>query len=412
MSTIARPFYGWVIVGGTVAVLTVAYGTQYAFGIFFSAILAEFGWSRASLAGVFSVYTMAYSACGLIAGQLTDRWGPRAILAAGGVLLGTALVGMSGVTALWHPYVLYGVVGALGMSTAFVPCQATVARWFVRRRGFALGVASAGISLGTLLWPPCAHYLVTRVGWRWSYAIFGAAVFVVFGAVARIMRRDPESVGLAPDGRPRLAGPVPTAPAERSLTVSAAMRTRAFWTLLAVFAATWVPVFVPVVHLVPLAKGLGVAPLLAATLVSALGAADLFGRLLIGATSDRVGRRVAMAIGFSLQVAGFAALASAGSLPGLYAGALLFGVSYGAVSSLFPAIVADFFGRGHAGGLVGIFFATAGSMAAVGPIGAGWIYDRAGSYAPALWLSAGFNALALALLVFARPPRRPRGGVA
>jgi MFS family permease len=106
-------------------------------------------------------------------------------------------------------------------------------------------------------------------------------------------------------------------------------------------------------------------------------------------------------------VAAFVALASSESLAALYLAASLFGFSYGGVSVLFPVIVTDFFGREHAGSLVGLLFAITGAMAALGPLGAGFIYDRLGSYALAWWLSAAFNVLALALLAFTHPPTAP-----
>jgi len=401
------PFYGWIVVAGGFVVLFIAYGTQYAFGVFFGALIAEFGWSRASLSGVFSVYTVAYSGLALAAGRLTDRWGPRIVIALGGACLGLGLIGMSLTTELWHPYLLYGVVAALGMSTAFVPCAATVARWFVRRRGLALGITSSGISVGVFLLPPVAHFLVSRVGWRWSYVIFGAAILVTLNVVARFMRRDPESLGLSPDG----AAPAPRTPVANPVsdtwTVGSAMRTLSFWMLLATFGATWAPVFIPLVHLVPLARELGIAPLLATTVMSALGGADLCARLLIGAASDRLGRRRTLAAGVIVQAAAFAVFAAARSLGTLYVGAVLFGFSYGVVSIMFPAMVADFFGRARAGSLVGAFFAVAGATSALGPLAAGWIFDHTGTYVSALWLSAGFNVLSLLLLAFTRPPRRP-----
>jgi len=119
-----------------------------------------------------------------------------------------------------------------------------------------------------------------------------------------------------------------------------------------------------------------------------------------------VGRRPALAIGLGLQVAAFLGFAGAGSLPGLYAASIAFGFSYGAISALMPAVIADFFGRRHAGGLVGLLFATAGSMSAWGPLGAGFIYDRTGSYGPAWMGSAALNVVALGLLRWVRPPRR------
>ena len=184
-----------------------------------------------------------------------------------------------------------------------------------------------------------------------------------------------------------------------------AVRTRAFWILFAIFATTWIPVFVPLVHLVPLARGLGVPALWAATLLSALGIAAIAGRLLMGGASDRLGRRPALAVALAIQATSFVALWAAAGLGALYAAALLFGFSYGAVSTLFPAVVADYFGREQAGSIAGLLFSMAGSMAACGPLAAGWIYDRSGSYGLAWWLSAGFNALALCLLAFAQPPR-------
>jgi len=399
-----RVYYGWVIVGGAFLVLFLAYGAQYAFGVFFAALLDEFGWSRTGLSGVFSLYAFLYCAFGLVAGQLTDRWGPRIVIALGGIFLGAGLVGMSRVRELWHPYVLYGVVAALGMSTAYVPCNATVVKWFVARRGLAVGVASSGGSLGTFALPPLAHLLVSALGWRWAYVAFGVGILVVLNLVATVMKRDPEVLGLAPDGRAR-AAPAASAKAAAEWPLRRAIRTAAFWTLFGVFATTWIPVFIPLVHAVPFALDLGVSPLLASTVVSALGIAAVFGRLVMGGVSDLIGRRSALAISLTLQGLAFLGFAAVGALAALYLVAVAFGFSYGAVSTLFPAILGDFFGGEQAGSLVGFLFALAGSMAALGPVGAGAIYDATGRYTWAFLLSAALNGAALLLLTLARPPR-------
>ncbi len=397
-------FYGWVVVGGAFLVLFLAYGTQYAFGVFFSALLEEFGWSRAGLSGVFSLYAFLYCFFGLVAGQLTDRWGPRVVIALGGVFLGVGLAGMSQVHALWHPYVLYGVVAALGMSTAYVPCNATVVKWFARQRGLAVGVASSGGSLGTFALPPLAYVLVRALGWRWAYVVFGAGILVSLNLVATVMKRDPELLGLAPDGGPRNPA-AQSGEGEVQWPLSRAIRTAAFWMVFGVFSATWIPVFIPLVHAVPFARDLGISPLLASTVVSALGIAAVFGRLVMGGVSDRIGRKSSLAISITLQALAFVGFMAVGGLPSLYLVAVAFGFSYGAVSTLFPALVGDFFGRGEAGRLVGVLFALAGSLAALGPLGAGAIYDATGRYTLAFLLSAGFNALALVLLALARPPQ-------
>src|SRR5206468_2866684 len=221
-----KVFYGWIVVAGAFLVLFVAYGAQYSFGVFFSAFLQEFGWSRASLSGAFSVYAFAYCVFGFPAGRLTDLWGPRVVIATGGLFLGVALAGMSLVAELWQPYVLYGLVAGLGMSTAYVPCNTTVVKWFVARRGLAVGLASSGASVGTFALPPLAQLLVASVGWRTAYVVFGVGIFLLVNLVAQVMRRDPESLGLHPDGARR---PLAAAGADEGVgPLTRAIRTRAF----------------------------------------------------------------------------------------------------------------------------------------------------------------------------------------
>jgi len=396
-------FRGWVIVGGAFLVLFSAYGAQYSFGVFFSALLEEFHWSRASISGAFSLYAALYCIVGFPAGRLTDLWGPRVVIAAGGLFLGSALAGMSLVTELWQPYVLYGGIAALGMGTAYIPCNTTVVKWFVRRRGLAVGLASSGGSVGTFFLPPLAQLLVSAVGWRTAYVIFGAAIFVVLNVVARVMRRDPESVGLHPDGAP---APIAADPAGCGWPLARAMRTSTFWMLGAAFSATWIPVFVPLVHLVPFARDLGYSPLTGASVVSTLGIGAVAGRLVMGGVSDRIGRRTAVGIAMVLQGIAFLGFLLAGrGVALLFGTALVFGYSYGAISTLFPAIVGDFFGRGQAGALVGFLFALAGAMAGWGPLIAGAIYDATGGYDLTWMAAACLNVLALALLALSRPPR-------
>jgi len=197
------------------------------------------------------------------------------------------------------------------MSTAYVPCGATVTRWFSRRRGLAAGLASAGGSLGAFVLPPLAQLLVSTVGWRGAYVIFGTAILVTLNVLAPLMKRDPESVGMVPDGDPSASPQNADLSHGEDHTIVQALGSRAFWILFALFAATWLTVFTPLVHLVPLARGLGVDPMLAATLVSALGMAAVAGRLLLGTLSDRMGRRPALGIGLGLQVAAFLGLAVA-----------------------------------------------------------------------------------------------------
>jgi OFA family oxalate/formate antiporter-like MFS transporter len=395
--------YGWIVVGAAFTVLFLAYGVQYAFGLFFAALTEEFGWSRASLSGVFSLYAAAYAFFGLFAGRLTDRWGPRAVVALGGGFLGLGLGLSGGVHALAPLYATY-FLAAVGMSTAYVPCSATVARWFAARRGLAVGLAMSGASVGTFAGPPLVALLLVAVGWRRAYVVLGGSLALSLGLLAGLFVRDPRDRGLAPYGA---ASPPPATTGQGAWPVRRIVRHRSFALLVGVYMATWIPVFMPPVHLVPLARDLGLSAVVGAAALSALGGGSLVGRLTMGILSDAIGRRPALAISLGLQTLAFTGLAGASGPVTLLAAAAGFGFGYGAVSTLMPAVVTDFYGPTHAGQLVGLIFGLAGPAGGLGPVLAGWLFDTTGSYVPAFGLAAGLNLVALVLVTLAHPPARP-----
>jgi MFS family permease len=301
--------------------------------------------------------------------------------------------------------VIYGVFGAIGMGTAYVPCNGTVVKWFARQRGLAVGIASTGASLGTFALPPLAHATVAVLGWRAAYVAFGVGVFTVLTVAAIVMRRDPRSMGLRPDGDSAPSAPA-GAPASVGWSLPQALRTQTLWLIAAAFTATWLAVFIPLVHLVPFARDRGYDAATGAWLVSALGAGAVGGRLVMGAVSDRVGRRPAIAGALIAQALAFVGFAAAQTLQPLIVTAIAFGVSYGAVSALFPALMGDFFGPEHVGTLVGFVFALAGSLAAWGPLAAGLAYDATGGYGIVFTLAAAANVVAAVIVGLAPTPRR------
>lgn len=415
MKRFSRPrfFYGWIVAACAFGVMFTAYGVQYSFGVFFPAILTEFGWTRASLAGAFSLYTLVYTGCGFLSGRLTDRWGARRVVALGGLMLGSGLMLLSLTQSRWQLYLFYGLIAGLGMSTAYIPCNATVVKWFVRRRGTALGFVGSGASLGIFAIPPLAALLISRYGWHLSYLLFGVATLLLLNVLARFMYRDPKELGLQPDDgsqpitplKPRVGGGMP-GPRAVEMDVSHAIRTPAFWCLTASIMATLFTIPIPYVHLVSHAQDLGFPPLAASTFISIIGGFALVGNLSLGPASDRIGRKATLMICLFLAVLAFLGFGNAQAAGGLYASAAAFGFYYGAVAICFPAIVADFFGREHAGALTGIIFALGGPTLALGPAVAGWIYDRTGGYFLAFLLSALVNAVALVILAFARAPEK------
>jgi MFS family permease len=405
-ATTTRPvFRGWFVVATSFAVLAVAYGMQFSFGVFVDPITDDTGWSTTVLSLAYALYVALYSLMSSVSGWATDRFGPRVVLVAGGAVLGAgwALLGVA--RSPWQVYLALGVVAAVGMSASWVPTNATVVKWFVRRRGLAVGIASTGGSVGNFVVPPIVAACIVAFGWRPTLVAMGVLGGVALVVLARWMVRSPESVGLHPDGDPApLATATATAAAASGFTVGQARRTGTFWVIFAVFALTWLVVFVPFLHVVPFAEDLGVGSLMAAWVVSVIGIGGAAGRLLVGPGSDRLGRRTALAAMLAAQVVGFLGLAAAEGLPLLLPSAFVFGFAYGGGVTTMPGLVGDYFGRAHAGSIVGAIFALSGSLAAIGPFVAGLLYDATGSYRSSFVLSAACNLAALGLVALLRPP--------
>jgi MFS family permease len=404
-------FYGWIVVGCAFAILCIAYGIQFTFGVFMPAISADTGWDRASLSLPYSLYVFIYSALGVVTGRLTDHWGPRLVLTIGGCL-GSGIVLMSQVQALWQVYIFLGLIAASGMSAAYVPCNATVVRWFIQKRGLALSITSSGASFGMFVFPPLTTALIAAYGWRTTYLILGLLAAAVASICASFVVRDPEKMGLHPDGQRPQATPTykhlshSLLSPEDDWTLAAAKRTAAFWLLNVIFTLTWVVVFMPMVHIVPFAVDLGISQFRAAMTISVIGFAGFAGRLGIGTISDYLGRVPTLGVCFLLQALAFLGFTMSTGLSLLYPAAAIFGFSYGGVTALFPAIIGDFFGRTAVGAIVGFIFALAGSPAAFGPLIAGYVYNVTGSYHIAFLLSAALNAAALLLLFLLKKPHR------
>lgn len=399
-------FYGWVVVGAAFTVLFLAYGLQFSYGIFVTGMATELSWSRADTALPYSIYVFVYSALSAATGNATDRHGPRQVITLGALLLGLGWGLSALVQQPWHLALSLGIVAALGMSVAWVPCNATVARWFTRRRGTAVALASTGASLGNFLVPPLAAVMLLAWGWRATLAIIAVASACGIIAAARFMVRDPETLGLHADGD---AGPEEPHALSAGATLAEVRKTPPFLLVVGMYFCTWLVVFVPFVHLAAYAQDAGFGTTAAASLLSAIGLGGVAGRLASGVFSDAWGRFPALYITFVLQALAFVAFVQAGSLGVLWVAALAFGFSYGAGVTLLPALCGDLFGRAHVASVVGVIFAVAGAPAAVGPWVTGWLYDVTGGYTLAFNGAAALNVLALMLaLVLARITPRGR----
>lgn len=396
-------FRGWFVVAAAFAVTFVGFGCAYTFSAFLESLQHDFGASRGSVSLVFSLAGFLYFGLGIVSGPLADRYGARRLALAGMLLIGVGLAAASAARSLIEVYVAYSLGVGLGMGLAYVPAVGAVQRWFVRRRGFASGLAVSGIGIGTLAMPPLATLLIEMFGWRGAYLALGILAAAIGGGMAVLLENDPHAVGLNPDGDPLPPGATP-ARAEGA-SVGAAIRSRRFMALYAACLICSFGAFVPFVHLVPYAGDRGVSASSAVLLLSVIGIGSTAGRFVLGGIADRIGRQSALLLSFIGMAAALALWLASKSFWPLAGFAFVYGMIYGAWVAVLPAVVMDYFGGRHVSGIIGILYTSVAFGTLIGPSAAGFAFDLTGDYTLPILAGVAANIVAaviVAVMVRAR----------
>jgi len=394
---VPRLFRGWLVVAGAFAVTLMGFGGAYTFSAFVDSLQRDFGASRGSVSLVFSLAGFLYFGLGVVSGPLADRFGSRRLAVVGMLLIGVGFAAAGKAQKLTDIYLAYGLGVGLGVGSSYVPVIGAVQRWFVRRRGFASGIAVSGIGVGTLLMPPLASFLIEAVGWRHAYLVLGALIAAIGGGLALLIENDPRDRGLGPDGDPPRAV-APSAPPEGA-TVREAITSRRFVALYAACLICGLGVFVPFVHLVPYALDHGIAPSVAVLLLGMIGVGSTAGRFVLGGLADRVGRGpslLLMYFGMAVALAIWVVSTGAWSLAVF---AFLFGVFYGGWVAVLPALVMDYFGGRNVSGIIGILYTSVAFGTLIGPTAAGFAFDLSHSYTVPILAGVATDLIAAAIVV-------------
>jgi OFA family oxalate/formate antiporter-like MFS transporter len=394
----ARPrlFHGWLVVAAAFAVMFVGFGSAYTFSAFVGPLQHDFAASRGSVSLVFSLAGFLYFGLGLVSGPLADRFGSRRLALIGMVLTGAGLALAGLARSLAEVYAAYGLGIGLGVGCSYVPAIGAVQRWFVRRRGFASGIAVSGIGVGTLVMPPLAAFFIQALGWREAYLVLGILAALVGGGTALLIENDPRERGLGPDGDPPQAGARAAQP--HGASVREAVTSRRFLGLYAACLICSFGLFVPFVHLVPYALDHGIPQASAVLLLGIIGIGSTAGRFFLGGIADRLGRRLALLAMFVGMGLALAIWAGSTTLWPLAAFAFAYGVFYGGFVALLPALVMDYFGGRNVSGIIGILYTSVAFGTLVGPSAVGFAFDLSHSYKLPILASVVANLLAAAIM--------------
>jgi MFS family permease len=398
----SRFFYGYTIVAASFLIEACGIGAYVAFGVFFKPLLAEFGWSRATVSGATSLAYLMMGFLGVVAGSLNDRFGPRIVMAVSGLFCGCGYILLSRLDSMWQLYLFYGLVVGVGLSSVDVIALTVTARWFVRRRGMMTGIIKVGTGVGQLVLPLLASIWIINVGWRHAFAYLGIVVMLFLVGSGLMLRRDPSLKGHVPDGSNNQA-PGQKSLVEGGLSLAQAARTPQLWVYCIMNFLVMNCLLIIVLHIVPHASDTGLDAIKAASVVSAIGASSMVGRLFTGALVDRIGTFKTMITCLVLLICSFLWLQVARDAWMLYLFAAIYGAGHGGFFTSISPTVARLFGMSSHGVILGVVLFSGNLGGSIGPVVAGYIFDVTRSYQLVFWLMTALCATALLLTPFLKP---------
>ncbi|NPV19429.1 MFS transporter [Bradyrhizobium aeschynomenes] len=401
--------YGWVMVAVTFFTALVSAGTVGAPGVFIVPLQQEFGWSTAEISSALSIRFVLFGLMAPFAAALLNRYGLRNITLLAQLIVVSALLASLAMTQVWHLVLLWGVVIGLGTGMTALVLGATIAtRWFVARRGLVVGILTASVATGQLVFLPLLASLTERLGWRTALALVCVALGVSATAVLLLMRDRPSDLGLRPfgdTGTEPIAAPAPvTTPIFTAAlgTLRDAARVPVFWMLFATFFICGASTNGLVqVHLIPMCLDFGIPQVQAASLLAAMGMFDFVGTIVSGWLSDRYDNRWLLFWYYGLRGLSLLFLPFTDfSFYGLSLFAMFYGLDWIATVPPTVRLTAQRFGPERANLVFGWVFAGHQLGAGTAAFGAGLSRTLLQSYLPAFFI-AGALCIIAALLALA-----------
>jgi len=408
-------YYGWVMVAVTFFTALITAGTVGAPGVFIVPLQREFGWSAAEISSALSIRFILFGLMAPFAAALMNRYGLRNVTLAALLIVGSALVASLAMTKVWHLILLWGVVIGIGTGMTALVLGATIAaRWFSARRGLVVGILTASVATGQLVFLPLLASVTERMGWRIALLLVCAMLALAAFAVLLVMRDRPSDVGLRPfgdQGKEPLPAPPPSNAPIAAAALSAladAAGTRVFWILFATFFICGASTNGLIqVHLIPMCLDFGIPQVQAASLLAAMGVFDFFGTILSGWLSDRYDNRWLLfwyygLRGLSLLMLPFTDF----SFYGLSLFAMFYGLDWIATVPPTVRLTAQRFGPERANLVFGWIFTGHQLGAACAAFGAGLSRTMLATYLPAFFIAGALCVVAaLIALAISRTPK-------
>jgi MFS family permease len=407
-------YYGWFVVSLCFLTTLISAGVRSSPSVLIHPLESEFGWSRALIASAISMNLLLFGVAAPISGFLLDRYGPRKVMLGSLLLLIIGVSGTVAVTQFWQFFLVWGVIVGIGAGGVGSVLTATIGnRWFVARRGLALGILGSASSTGQLIFLPFFMAMIAYSGWRiGSTTLIVLAVFLL-PLIFLFMRDDPADVGLQPYGAgdPKAATAGGTASLRgmsaknATITVREVISHPTFWLLCgSFFVCGGTANGLIGTHLIPHEIEIGIPQIAAASLLGIMGGLNMVGTIFSGWMIDRVKPHRWLALVYALRGLSLLILPFVHDFTGLLFFAVIYGLDWFATVPPSMAITADTFGRQNVGKVYGWIFMSHQIGAAIMASAAGAVRTWMGDYQFA-FLSGGVIAMIAAGLALQIKPK-------
>ncbi len=399
-------FYGWwgIVLPAFVIIWITNALTLAGMNVFDAKLLTELGVERGPLKLGDTIQLLVSGALAPVGGWLADRYGVRPVMIAGALLLSGGLYGYSTVDSLTDVYLMRVLMGAALAGAGLVICVTIVSRWFVAKRGLALGLMLSGTSLGNAVIPQLNTALIAEHGWREALVIICLIPLLLLPLVLFAIKEWPERIGvqaLGAEAARRGVDPKLLAGYE----FGDAVRSANFWLIGTAAFCTFFAILGLSGNLFLHMSDLGFGPAEAARAYFPLFAMGLIGKIGAGALADQLPRKLVFAGCLALMLLGAGLLATLDRslvLPALY----LFGLGWGGNYTMLQGLVADVFGARSLGRILGGITVLDATGGALGPWVTGALFDTFHSYRPAFLVMAVLVGVALVAITSVRLPER------
>ena len=389
-----QPTYGWVIVFAGLMISLCMYGVIESFAIMFKPIAQQFAWDRGTVSVASMISWTSFGISSLICGRLSDHFGSKWVIITGGLFFVAGTFLMSQVQSLWQLYVYFGVVLAIGRSATGVPMVALVTKWFVRRQGLALAIAQSQ-NVGSAVFAPLAVFLLAHNDWRWSYIWLGVITLIVLPL--SMLMRDKQVASTEAQKSGSTLKHDPAYVSTPGMTLSEAMRTRAFWTLNLMVLGCCMCHSCILLHGFNHMTDVGVLESVAARVVMLMAVFGMIGKIINGLLADRIGAKWAIALFLGLQAVMIPFFIEARQAPSFYSWAILFGLGFGGPMPVYAMLFREYFGTRAIGTILGAFFMVASIGMGSGGMMGGFLHSEFGDYVVPFLTSTSTGTLAAIL---------------